>query len=100
MAACDEDANDATTLRDDPLFKLLRDRFPDTGAPWASQPTRSRVENRVSRTALSRTALVLLEHFLASDATPPKVIGRDGDDPEAPVHGPQEPARSEGSEGG
>ena len=37
-----EDQDDADTLRHDPLFKLVCGRLPDTGAPLASQPTRSR----------------------------------------------------------
>jgi hypothetical protein len=100
MAVRSEDANDATTLRDAPLFTLLRARFPETGAPLASQPTIARCEHRVSRPALSRMALVLLEQFIASDATPPTVSVLDVDDPEAPVQGQQEHARSEGYDGG
>ena len=42
IAAGYEDANDANTLRDDPIFKLLLDRLPETGAPLASQPTMRR----------------------------------------------------------
>src|SRR5438270_5802114 len=42
-----EDANDANTLRDDPLFKLMLDRLPENGDSLASQPTISRFENRV-----------------------------------------------------
>src|SRR3989475_12707603 len=34
IAAGYEDANDANTLRHDPIFKLLLDRLPETGAPW------------------------------------------------------------------
>src|SRR2546421_4164230 len=64
MAAGYEDANDSNTLRDDPIFKLLLDRLPETGAPLASQPTMSRCENRVSRTELSRMAVVLLTQFI------------------------------------
>ena len=58
-----EDANDANTLRDDPIFKLMLDRLPETGDSLASQPTLSRFENRVSRTELYRMARVLLDHF-------------------------------------
>src|SRR5215813_12350530 len=36
IAAGYEDANDANTLRHDPIFKLLLDRLPDTGPPLAS----------------------------------------------------------------
>ena len=96
IAAGYADANDSTTLRDDPIFKLLRDRLPETGAPLASQPTMSRFENRVSRSELSRMARVLLEQFLASYATQPKVIVLDVDDTEDRVHGQQEHARYDG----
>jgi hypothetical protein len=48
IAAGYEDANDANTLRHNPLFKLLLDRLPENGPPLASQPTLSRVGNRVS----------------------------------------------------
>jgi hypothetical protein len=46
------DANDADRLADDPIQKLLLGRDPITGAALASQPTISRFENGVSRTAL------------------------------------------------
>src|SRR5262249_7759307 len=39
IAAGYEDANDANTLRADPIFTLMLDRLPETGAPLASQPT-------------------------------------------------------------
>ena len=74
IAAGYEDTNDANTLRDDPIFKLMLDRLPESGASLASQPTISRFENRVSRPALYRMALVLLEQFITSYAKPPKVI--------------------------
>ena len=84
IAAGYEDANDANTLRHDPIFKLLLDRLPESGAPLASQPTISRFENRVSRTELYRMALVLVERFLASYVRPPKLIVLDFDDTEDP----------------
>jgi Transposase DDE domain group 1 len=62
IAAGYEDANDATTLRHDLIFKLLLDRWPETGAPLASQPTLSRFENSVSRTAIYRMALAWMFH--------------------------------------
>src|SRR6266849_9918804 len=100
IAAGYEDANDANTLRHDPIFKLLLDRLPETGAPLASQPTISRFENRVSRPELYRLALVLVEQFLASYVSPPKLIVLDFDDTEDPVHGEQEQARYDGYYGG
>src|SRR5499433_734952 len=95
-----EDANDANTLRDDPIFKLMLDRLPETGASLASQPTLSRFENRVSRTELYRMARVLLDHFIASYTKPPQVIVLDVDDTEDRVHGQQEQARYDGYYGG
>ena len=100
IAAGYEDANDANTLRHDPIFKLLLDRLPDSGAPLASQPTLSRFENHVSRTELYRMARVLVEQFLASYASPPQLIVLDFDDTEDPVHGEQEQARYDGYYGG
>ena len=100
IAAGYEDANDSNTLRDDPIFKLLLDRLPETGAPLASQPTMSRCENRVSRTELYRMAVVLLTQFIASYDSPPTVIVLDVDDTEDRVHGQQEQARYDGYYGG
>ncbi len=96
MAAGYEDANDATTLRHDPLCKLLLDRLPDTGPPLASPPTLSRFENHVSRPELSRMARVLVDPCIASYARPPQRIVLDFDATEAPVHGAQEQARYDG----
>src|SRR5215467_11427778 len=92
-AAGDEDANDAHPLRPDPIFKRRLDRWPDTGAPLASQPTISRCENCVARTALYRMALVLVEQCLASYRHPPKVSVLEVADPEDRAHGQQEQAR-------
>src|SRR2546425_4573339 len=100
IAAGYEDANDSNTLRDDPIFTLRLDRLPDTGAPLASQPTLSRFENRVSRSELDRMARVLLEQFIASYVTQPRVIVLDVDDPEDRVHGQQEHARYDAYYGG
>jgi Transposase DDE domain group 1 len=100
IAAGYEDANDANTLRDDPIFKLLLNRLPETGSSLASQPTLSRFENRVSRPELYRMALELLHQFIASYTSAPKVIVLDVDDTEDPVHGGQEHARYDSYYGG
>src|SRR5437867_11439511 len=96
IAAGYEDANDANTLRHDPIFKLLLDRLPETGAPLASQPTISRFENSVFRTEMYRMALVLMEQFIASYNSPPEVIVLDVDDTEDRAHGAQEQIRYDG----
>lgn len=100
IAAGYEDANDATTLRHDPIFKLLLGRLPKSGVPLASQPTLSRFENRLSRTDLYRLARVLVDQFIASCERPPKLIVLDFDDTEDPAHGQQEQVRYDGYYGG
>jgi DDE family transposase len=100
IAAGYEDANDANTLRHDPIFKLLLGRLPESGAPLASQPTLSRFENRVSRTELYRLAKVFVHQFIASYDRAPKLIVLDFDDTEDPAHGQQEQIRYDGYYGG
>ena len=100
IAAGYEDANDANTLRHDPICKLLLDRLPETGAPLASQPTISRFENSVSRTEIYRMALVLMDQCIASYNSPPEVIVLDADDTEDRAHGEQEHIRYDGYYGG
>jgi hypothetical protein len=100
MVAGYEDANDANTLRPDPILKLLLGRLPESGAPLASQPTLSRFENRVSRPDLYRLARVLVDQFIASYERAPKLIVLDFDDTEDPAHGQQEQVRYDGHYGG
>src|SRR5204862_1626495 len=50
IAAGYEDANDCTTLRDDPVFKMAVGHAPESGAPLCSQPTMSRLENAPRKT--------------------------------------------------
>ena len=68
MAAGYEDANDANAA---PRSHLHCASLPETGAPLASQPTLSRCENRVSRTALSPHGAGVGGSFLASYRHPP-----------------------------
>ena len=90
MACGYEDANDCHALRGDPGFKLACERLPESGADLASQPTMTRLENSVSRTALYRIAQALVDTFIASYPTPPKAIILDIDDTDDPTHGAQE----------
>src|ERR687885_1254510 len=53
------DQDDADTLRGDPLLKLVCGRRPESGADLASQPTLSRLENAVDRSACYRLAQAL-----------------------------------------
>ena len=86
-----EDQNDATTLRSDPLLKLVCGRLP-AEADLASQPTLSRLENAIDAKACYRLALALVHLYLqerARDGRPEHIV-LDFDGPDAPAHGHQE----------
>ena len=85
-----EDLNDHQTLRHDLLLQTLTEKTPDPEAPLASPPTLCRLENRISRRALTRMATVLVETFIASFATPPAELILDFDATDDRVHGRQE----------
>lgn len=85
-----EDANDSAVLRHDPLFKIAAGRCPDSGAPLASQPTISRLENQPSRFAVARMTLALIDQFCLSFQKVPKAITLDVDDTVDEVHGGQQ----------
>ncbi|MDQ5853839.1 MAG: IS1380 family transposase [Chloroflexota bacterium] len=86
------DQNDATTLRTDPLLKLVCGRRPTTGAALASQPTLSRLENAVDRHAVEALALALVELYIQERERPgrPQRIVLDFDGTDDPAHGQQE----------
>jgi len=90
-----EDQNDATTLRTDPLLKLVCGHTPDGPAALASQPTLSRLENAVSARTCYRLAQALLDVYLQERArvhggTPPAHLLLDLDGTDDPTHGDQE----------
>ena len=86
------DQNDATTLRTDPLLKLVCGRRPTTGAALASQPTFSRLENAVDRHAVEAVATALVELYVRARERdgPPQRIVLDFDGTDDPAHGAQE----------
>ena len=84
-----EDANDCDHLRDDPLFKMAAGRLPEEDA-LASQPTMSRLENRVSVKELLRIAYALADQFIASFDHAPEAIVLDLDPTADAVHGNQQ----------
>lgn len=59
------DANDADSLADDPIQKLLLERDPIGGTRLASQPTISRFENALGPRALYRLGETLAETVIA-----------------------------------
>jgi len=85
------DANDANSLRNDPLFKMGAGRKPlDPHEDLASAPTFSRLENAVTSRDLYRMAEAFVDQFIASYASPPEMIVLDMDHSEDPTHGQQE----------
>jgi hypothetical protein len=87
-----EDQNDATTLRHDPLLKLVCGRHPDADPDLASQPTLSRLENAVDRPTIRALALAVLEVYLHERerlGRPTRLL-LDFDGTDDPAHGEQE----------
>lgn len=91
IAAGYADANDANSLRHDPMFKLGVERSPlDPAQALASAPTFSRLEHPIDRKDLYRLTRALVDQFLASYAEPPAAIVRDIDHSDDPTYGQQE----------
>ncbi len=90
IASGNEDANDCDSLRDDPIFKMVANRLPETGDALGSQPTMSRFENTISRSTLYRIAKVFVDNFVKSYETQPDIVVLDFDDTEDKVHGHQQ----------
>jgi hypothetical protein len=87
-----EDQNDADSLRPDPLLKLVCGRLPLSGAPLASQPTLSRLENAITRRTCYRLASALVELYLRErerDGRPTHIL-LDLDGTDDPTYGEQE----------
>jgi hypothetical protein len=88
-----EDNNGAATLAQDPAFKIMAGKVPESGADLASQPTLSRFENRVTTKDLRRLSGWLLELYLKTHPGPRKVIVLDMDATDDPTHGMQQLSR-------
>jgi hypothetical protein len=91
-----EDLNDHTTLRSDPILKTAVNRRPESSADLASQPTLSRLENRVSRTQLRRLGETLLDAYLAAHPKYRDLVVIDIDSTDDPTHGHQQLAMFHG----
>ncbi len=93
-----EDQNDATTLRHDPLLKLVCGRLPASDPPLASQPPFSRLENAVSARDCYRIARALAMVYLRERGAAgfPIRIVLDLDSTDDPTHGNQEGTRYHG----
>ncbi len=85
------DANDANTLRRDPLCKLGVERPPlEVEHDLASAPTFSRLEHHLDRKDLYRLTRALVDHFSASYPEPPAAIVLDIYHSDDPTYGQQE----------
>jgi len=85
-----EDCNDHDTLRFDPGLKTAIGRLPVTGEALASQPTLSRLENRVSNAELRRLSDALIQAYLAAHPGPRQLIVLDIDATDDATHGQQQ----------
>ena len=86
-----EDCDDAGTLRADPAFKAALGRAPDSGDDLASQPSLSRLENRVDNAAIQRLLEALVDHWIEHRERPASGwLILDVDATDAETHGQQE----------
>jgi len=84
-----EDCNDASHLRHDPIFKAIAGRAPED-LPLGSQPTLSRLENRVSQHLLMDFVDHLVDVFVKTRPHPLSHITLDIDPSEARTYGDQQ----------
>lgn len=86
-----EDAVDSNHLRHDPIYKVACGRLPEAGAELlSSQPTMSRLENRVSESDIKALRRALIGFFIARYTEPPDEIVLDIDGWDAPTYGEQQ----------
>jgi len=85
-----EDANDLDRLREDPALKTACGRLPETGAALASQPTVSRLENRLEQGDLIRMGKALAERVIAQLPEGSSEVTIDVDVTDDPCHGQQQ----------
>lgn len=85
-----EDVNDSDSLRKDPILKAACKESPGTEQDLGSQPTISRLENRVKKQDISRIRQLFVELFLESFQEDPREIVLDIDGFDDPTHGEQQ----------
>ena len=91
IAAGYEDTNDSNHLRHDPIFKIICDKIPKIGAELlASQPTISRLENRITQQESKRIRRFFVDKFIQNYPKYPEQIVLDIDGWDAYTHGHQQ----------
>lgn len=85
-----EDDDDSDDVWKDPVFDPVYEHLPTEDVDLASQPTMSRLENRVTREDLSRLRRFFLEKFIDSYSSPPAELILNVDGWDYPAHGYQQ----------
>lgn len=85
-----EDANDADTLRRDPVLQTVCDRAPDDPQGLSSQPTLSRFENAIDGASLRRLLRRFERDYVAALPEDTDVVVLDIDSTDDPTHGHQQ----------
>jgi hypothetical protein len=90
IACGDEDANDLDTLRSDPALKLACERRPQRDPELASQPTISRLENRMRPRELLAMGKAIARSVVAQLPETTQCVILDVDATDDPCHGQQQ----------
>ena len=85
-----EDADDCDHIRIDRAMKVALNRLPETDPDLSSQPTMTRLENRVTKKELSKIRSMFVDNYLQSFKNAPPRIVLDVDGWDDPTHGQQE----------
>ena len=84
-----EDQNDASSLRDEPLWKVSCDRLPEDEGGLSSQPTLSRFEHAVDARAMVMLQRMFEDQYVASLPDDTTGVVLDLDATADPTHGQQ-----------
>lgn len=84
-----EDQNDATALRDDPLWRMACDRLPEDDLGLSSQPTLSRFEHSVDARTVVALQRAFEDQYVASLPEETEFVILDIDATDDPTHGQQ-----------
>lgn len=90
IAAGYEDCNDCNDMRNDMILKTCVGRLPQTGNDLGSQSTMSRLENMVENADLYKIGEQMVDIFIDSYSSQPKVIILDCDDTNNNTYGQQQ----------
>lgn len=90
IAAGYEDCNDCNDMRNDLILKACVGRLPQTGNDLGSQSTMSRLENMVGNADLYKIGEQMVDIFIDSYSSQPKVIILDCDDTNNNTYGQQQ----------